>query len=232
MGATKEAWHCSQEGGEQVGQSPQEGHHLMMRKAALLLACIGALFALLSVTAPANAEEVQVPVVSTQAPASVQANETDWKMGGLPNHYTICVANGYGPTAGVITNWNWQGRKLDVRLQNRCDGYSITNRMTIDNLYQTGAACLTITNTHKTWSPGQGKYIWDANPVVWINTASPCFSNNIELYHRIQMYVGYVLGLFTDSSQCLCVMGSSDYDINNIPYVTNGDSVDMAGVYG
>lgn len=153
-------------------------------------------------------------------------------MGGLPNFWTICVANGYGPTAGLITNWNWAGHRLAVHVQNRCDGYSATNRMTIDNYAVTNAPCITFSNTHTTYILGRkGKAIFDQNVVVWINTAAPCFDNNIELYHNIQRGVGYVLGLSYNPIECGCVQGATQEDINGIPYVTNADALDMGVDY-
>jgi hypothetical protein len=173
-----------------------------------------------------------ISVPANAKPETVETGSNGFAMGGYPNYWTICVANGYGPTAGVINNWNWEGFRLTVNVQNRCDGYSITNRMTIDNFATMGGACIVYTNTHKTWSPARGKYIWDQNPVVWINTVAGCFDNNTELYHNIQKGVGYVLGLGYNPNTCGCIMGSSDYDTNNIPYVTYGDALDMNVIYG
>ena len=165
-------------------------------------------------------------------PATVLTGSNGFGMGGLPNFWTICVANGYGPTAGLITNWNWEGHRLAVHVQNRCDGYSITNRMTIDNYSATNAPCITFGNTHTTKILGRkGKNIFDQNVIVYINTAAPCFDNNIELYHNIQRGVGYVLGLSYNPVLCFCIQGSTQEDINNIPYVTNGDALDMAVDY-
>lgn len=167
----------------------------------------------------------------TPATAKSTTGANGFAAGGYPNYWTLCVANGYGPTAGVINNWNDWGYRLHIAVQNRCDGYSITNRMTIDNMYVTNGPCIAFNNTQVAWSPARGKYIWTNNLIVWINTAAPCFDNNIELYHNIQRGVGYWLGLAYDPDQCLCVMGSSYYDINNIPYVTHGDVYDaVAGV--
>lgn len=173
---------------------------------------------------------VSAPAAQGNAVA-VQTGANGFAAGGYPNYWTLCVANGYGPTAGVINNWNDWGFRMHVSVQNRCDGYSITNRMTIDNAYVTGGPCIAFGNTQTAWSPARGKYIWTNNLIVRINTAAPCFDSNTELYHNIQRGVGYWLGLAYDPAQCLCVMGSTQYDINNIPYVTYGDVYDaVAGV--
>lgn len=204
----------------------------MMRKAMLLLASVG-LLATLAATAPANAEQAQVQTpASAQGPTKVETGSNGFAMGGYPNYWTICVANGYGPTAGVVNNWNWEGRRLAVHVQNRCDGYSITNRMTIDNQNVPGAACIQFSNNHTTYSPARGKKIYDGNIVVWINTAPGCFDNNIELYHNMQRGVGQALGLGPNVNSCYCVVGANSYDTNNIPYVINADSQDMNVIYG
>ena len=167
-----------------------------------------------------------VLVAIPTATAKVETGANGFAAGGYPNYWTLCVANGYGPTAGVINNWNNWGYRLHVSIQNRCDGYSITNRATIDSQNAPGAACIDFDNEHKTWSPARGKYIWDQNPIMWINTAPGCFDNNTELYHNIQKAVGYWLGLGYNPNICDCIMGSTSQDTNNIPYVTYGDVFD------
>lgn len=193
---------------------------------ARVIAVFALCFGLVSLQPAANAVPENPSVAQ-----SVNTGANGFAMGGYPNYWTLCVANGYGPTAGVINNWNDWGFRLHIAVQNHCDGYSITNRMTIDSQNAPGAACLEYNNTHKTWSPARGKYIWDQNPIIWVNTAPGCFDNNTELYHNIQKGVGYVLGLGYNPNQCLCIMGSNNYDTNNIPYVTYGDVYDVtAGV--
>lgn len=190
-----------------------------VRKLLAVLLFAGALVAGMIPTAQAQTE-------------TAQTGSNGFGMGGLPNFWTICVANGYGPTAGLITNWNWAGHRLAVHVQNRCDGYSATNRMTIDNIFATGAPCIQFTNTHTTAIVGRkGKDIFDQNIVVWINTAAPCFDSNTELYHNIQRGVGYALGLSYNPNQCSCVQGATQADINSIPYVVNADVLDMGVDY-
>lgn len=193
-----------------------------MRKIITILTALCALALGIS-----SAEQAQA------SPVVAQTGANGFAMGSYPNYWTICVANGYGPTAGLVENWgNWPGRRLVVNALNRCTGYSITNRMTIEAENAPGGACISYTNTHKTWSPARGKYIWDQNPIVWINTAPGCFDNNTELYHNIQKGVGYVLGIGYNPNGCLCVMGSDSFDTNNIPYVVNADSLDASVIYG
>lgn len=201
-----------------------------MRRATIaLIGCLGLLLSLLAVPAEASWDwGKKVP----QATTTVTTPGHGVAMGGQPNWWTICVANGYGPTAGLVSNWNWPGRQLDVNVQNRCDGYSITNRMTIDNVSNYGA-CIQYSNlghtTYKYQHGGTGAYyyIWNQNPVIWINTASHCHRDNVQLYHNIQKGVGYILGLAYGTCD-LCIMGP---DTNNTPYVTNGDSLDTNVIY-
>lgn len=198
-----------------------------MRK---ILIAITAILALLAISTPANAgEQIQ------QTPSTVQAEE-QWKMGGLPNHYTICVANGIGGTYNteyVLEQWTQLSYgALNLSVRNICTGYSITNRMTIESYVDSTTSCVKFTNTHKTWSPAQGKYIWDQNVVVWVNHSDYCLPNDTAHAHRLQMYVGYILGLSYITSGCSYVMTATICGINGIKYVTNTDRSMMAGVYG
>ncbi len=166
-----------------------------------------------------------------QSPTTTSTAGNGYAMGVRPNYYTICVANGYGPSAGgPVLSWNYTGFRLDVRLQNRCDGYSVTNRLTIDNVNNSGS-CIQYTRLnstaptkyfHDVWSG----YIWNNNPVVWINTSAACFQNSAQLYHNMAKGIGYILGLAY--STCTdCVMGN-----NNLIYnATYGDAVDANVIY-
>lgn len=221
-----------------------------MKRLFAVLALIGAVALGGTTTAQAVPAPAAAPVASAQAAAAVpeswdwnwdwykqSAQEdpipaTGWKMGGLPNHWTICVANGYGPTAeGLIENWNWSGFRLAVNVLNRCDGYSVTNRMTIDNFYQPGGVCIKYTRMERGNIDSQSAVIFTNNPVVSVNTASPCFDSNVELYHNIARGVGHVLGLHYMTVTCLCVMGATNYDITTTPYVTYKDAFWMNKVY-
>lgn len=172
---------------------------------------------------------------TAQAPAAAQASATGWAMGGYPNYWTVCAANGVGTAywANLVGNWTWPGHELDLRVQNRCDGYSITNRFTFT--YYTDANdpnCAKITNNHRTWSPARGKYIWDQNPILWVNLKQVCIAGgSVEYDHRVQMYVGWLLGLNLDPTTCYCVMGSGGYDRGNTRYVVLHDILDMDVVY-
>jgi hypothetical protein len=196
-----------------------------MKKLWILLCALLISLSLLSVPAQAT-EEVKA------SPVAAQTGSNGYAMGTYPDYWTICVANGYGPTAGIINNWNWEGRRFNIHVLNRCTGYSITNRMTIDNVNNTGP-CLQLDNPETVWSPARGKNIFVNNPILFINTSTACWHNQpIELYHRIQMYVGWVLGLSYDLSVCNCIMGATNQDITTVPYVTNADSQDLNVIYG
>jgi hypothetical protein len=167
-----------------------------------------------------------------QAPASTTdaTGPTGWKLGWTPATAKVCVANGYGPTAqGLVDNWNWPGYKLELSVRNICTGYSITNRMTIDSFSPVGGSCFALTNTHRTRDVLQtgAPEIWDQNVVLWINVWGGCWANNIQLYHRIQMYMGHVLGLNLNGTGCQCIMGIDSWSLNNVPYVTAQDALDM-----
>lgn len=201
-----------------------------MRKATTLLASIGLLVAALISGAPAQA--------APQAPAvSQSAQMEDWKMGALPMQGTICAANGIGgtyPLKYVLEKWNnpsYSGLALSVL--NRCDGYSITNRLTVESYVAAGTSCAKFTNTGSHWDSVQGKYIWDQNIVVWVNHSDYCMPNDTAHAHRLALYVGYILGFTVQNGfDCYCVMGGSTWSINNIKYVRTADYTYSAQVYG
>lgn len=174
------------------------------------------------------------PAQSPYRPAVTQAAATGWAMGGYPNYWTICAANGVGGTywPNLVRKWTWVGHELNLVVQNRCDGYSITNRFTFEYYNnESDPNCAKITNNHKTWSPARGKYIWDQNPVLWVNIRSGCADNPTEYDHNVQEYVGWLLGLEPDPDLCSCVMGTQAWDRNNIRYVVLHDILDMDVVY-
>lgn len=116
-------------------------------------------------------------------------------------------------------------------VQNRCDGYSITNRFTLESLNSTTIACAKITQAHQTWSPARGKYIWDQNPILWVNINDKCTTTPTSYDHRVQMYIGWLLGLYPDPGDCNCVMGNTTNDIYSIRYVVLHDILDQDVVY-
>lgn len=166
-------------------------------------------------------------------PVGTDAAANGWAMGGYPNYWTICAANGVGGTywPNVIRQWNWAGHELVLNVANRCDGYSITNRFTFEYLNSSTESCGKITNSHKTWSPARGKYIWDQNPILWVNINAKCTTNSISYDHQIQEYVGWLLGLAPDPHDCNCVMGNTVQDRNTVRYTVLGDVNDMDVIY-
>jgi hypothetical protein len=188
------------------------------------------------------------PLVATVAKVPASADTQDWgfqapqvtpdttdtagngfAMGVSPNWWTLCVANGYGPTVGrAVLGWNWPPRQPTISLQNRCDGYSITNRMTIDNINNSGA-CIQYTNLGHSASPlghlHSAFYIWNQNPVIWVNTRSGCADAG-EIEHDAAKGVGYILGL-AYSTCSDCVMGNS----NAITQALSQDSLDVNVIY-
>lgn len=174
-----------------------------------------------------------VPAEATvSTPAAVQSAGNGYAMGVLPNYWTLCVANGYGPTVvGPVASWNYPGRALTISVRNTCTGYSVTNRMTIDNINNSGA-CIQYTRLNNTaptkyqhWGPYY--YIWNNNPVIWINTRTGCNNAGGQLEHNAAKGVGYILGLAYDDCND-CVMGP---DNNLVTRATNGDSLDANTIY-
>jgi hypothetical protein len=168
-------------------------------------------------------------------PDSTDAAATGWAMGGYPDYWDICAANGVGGTYWpyLVDKWNWAGHEIVLHPLNRCDGYSITNRFTYEYFTSTTESCGKITNTHKTWSPARGRYIWDQNPILWVNLAGKCTANNDPTTndHQIQEYVGWLLGLAPDNGICSCVMGNTTTDRANVRFVVLHDVLDMDVVY-
>lgn len=173
---------------------------------------------------------------ASATPSGTQQVETagnGYAMGVQPDYWDICVANGYGPSAGgPVLSWNYPGRQLNVHLLNRCDGYSVTNRLTIDNVNNSGA-CIQYTRLNSTaptkyqhGGSGAAYYIWNNNPVVWINTSAACFQNAAQLYHNMAKGIGYILGL-AYSTCTECVMGNN----NDVYNATNADSLDANVIY-
>lgn len=203
-----------------------------MRKILIVLAfCL----ALLSISAPvANATwDWGTPTPTPALQPTTETVETagnGFAMGVLPNYWTLCVANGYGPTVvGPVGSWNYEGRALTISIRNICTGYSITNRMTIDNI-NNGGACLQYANLgnggqFQHWGPYY--YIWNQNPIIFVNTRSGCNNAGGQLVHNAAKGVGYILGL-AYSTCSDCVMGP---DNNLVPYATNGDSLDANTIY-
>lgn len=164
------------------------------------------------------------------APDVIDTAGNGFAMGVLPNYWTLCVANGYGPTVGgPVLSWNYPGRALAISLRNICTGYSITNRMTIDNINNSGA-CLQYANLgnmglQQHWGPYY--YIWNQNPIIFVNTRSGCNNAGGQLVHNAAKGVGYILGLAYGTCND-CVMGP---DNNGVIAATNGDSLDANVIY-
>lgn len=196
----------------------------MLRKVLITLAMT---LALLGISSQANATW---DWGKTGSPDTVDTAGNGFAMGVLPNYWTLCVANGYGPTVvGPVGSWNYEGRALTISIRNVCTGYSITNRMTIDNINNAGA-CIQYSNLgnggqFQHWGPYY--YIWNQNPVIWINTRSGCNNAGGQLVHNAAKGVGYILGLVYSTCSD-CVMGP---DNNLVPYATNGDSLDANTIY-
>jgi hypothetical protein len=168
--------------------------------------------------------------VPNATPDGAETAGNGFAMGVLPNYWTLCVANGYGPTVGgPVLSWNQPPRALTIALRNVCVyDYSITNRMTIDNINNAGA-CIQYSNLgngglHQHWGPYY--YIWNQNPVIWINTRSGCNGPG-QIEHNAGKGVGYILGLAYGTCND-CIMGP---DNNLVTRATWGDGLDADQIY-
>lgn len=198
-----------------------------MRKATIILALLLALFGLTA--APAQAV-VSVPTATTTAQVELQ-----YKMGALPAQSKICIANGVGadyPLEYLLERWNdFSYSALRLVVQNRCSTYSITNRMTVYAYTDNTTTCGIITQRGNYWDSTQGKYIYNQNPLIYVNQNAYCASNDTEQAHRFAMYVGVILGLGYETATYK-VMGTNATALNNVKYPTGYDVRDAAGVYG
>lgn len=203
-----------------------------MKRFIATLMLVGATSAGLSVV-PAEAT-VSTPAVSQSANISQSAQYEDWKMGARPASSTICLANGVAGYSmayvmGFLTDQN-SGLKLYVG--NRCDGYSITNRMTITTYSDSTTTCSKYTNTGRVWDGVQGKYIWNQNPVIWANTNDFCMPNDTAKAHRFALFVEYILGATPETDACRGTIGSTLACINQVKYAQLYDRQLMNHIYG
>lgn len=213
-----------------------------MRKAMSLLAALF-LFAGLGV-GQAHAQSPDRAVLHTSsvkvpaATISAQWTLNTWKLGGLPAGSTLCVANGIASDynyKGLIEAINNSTYGPNISVLNRCDGYSITNRMTIESYVQNGTtACAKWTNTGKVWDSAQGKYIWNQNVVLWYNNSTYCIGDgtNPARSHRVGMFMEYTLGLNYDTAEVHAVICSAASCYYDVPYVTPEDQRRLGYVYG
>lgn len=197
-----------------------------MRKILTLLVAV--LLTGVALTAPAQAEQA--------APATATWSLTGWKMGRLPAQATLCIANGAADTGydykGIIQRINNTAYGPNVSVLNRCDGYSIENRATIDVYVDGTATCAKFTNTHRHWDSSQQVYVWDQNPVLWYNLSDYCVGDAVVRAHRTGMYVEYMMGLMYDTAQVNAVISSSSWAMYNVPFVTGEDQRRLGYVYG
>lgn len=172
--------------------------------------------------------------VSTPAISQLVAVEKNWKMGGRPASSTICMANGVEnySMAYVMSFLTNADSGLHLYVGNRCDGYSITNRMTIDTYTAAGTTCVQFLNTHRTWDPVQGKYIWDQNPIIKVNNSDYCMPNDTAIAHRFAMYTEYILGIDYEYGSCTATINGNVTCINALKYATSRDRSLLNGVYG
>jgi hypothetical protein len=178
-------------------------------------------------------------LTATEAQAAPQISQSaqyqSWKMGGRPASSTICLANGVenysmAYVMSFLTDYN-SGLSLSVR--NRCDGYSITNRMTIDTYTAAGTTCVQFANTHRTYDAVQGKEIWDQNIVIKVNNSDYCMPNDTAIAHRFALYVEYILGLsYEYGSTCNATINGNVPCINALKYATGRDRALLNNVYG
>jgi hypothetical protein len=228
-----------------------------MRKitAVVASAVLGAAALTSAGQATASAPTVQAVATATvapKAPARVVAatglgsevgqtgspgQKTGWKLGRLPAAGTLCIANGVDSYfATVIGRLNTSAFYPNIAVLNRCDGYSIENRMTIDNYSDSTAVCSKFTNTGRAWDAAQGYYVWNQNPVLWYNTSDYCLGAQPVMDHRIDMYVEYILGLqYVSDRNWNATICSTSWCFYNVRYPTlndTGGTYGLAKIYG
>lgn len=185
-------------------------------------------------TAPPTSITASTVVDEPTVGDSTDAIENQIKMGALPAQYKICVANGivgYN-TEYVLEKWTQLSYgALNLVVQNRCSDYSITNRLTVETYSSSAGGCGKFTQAGNHWDAAQGKYIYDQNPVVWLNTRDSCVPTDSFYAHRLAMYVGYILGVNYQNCNYY-VMCNTSYALQTAKYVTGQDKIWMAGVYG
>lgn len=207
-----------------------------MRRFIAVLLAVFSLSASLVAVMPAQAE-VSTPA-SPAVTDSAQWTTTGWKLGGRPATATLCVANGIAsdyPYKELIERINNPNYEPTITVLNRCDGYSITNRMTIESYVDSSTTCAKFTNTHRTYDSVQGKAIWDQNVVLWYNLSTYCIGDGTGTVraHRTGMFMEYVLGLSYDSSANInAVICATSWCYYNVPYVTSIDQQRLGYVYG
>lgn len=178
---------------------------------------------------------VSAPAQLPQATENAQWTLTGWKMGRLPAASTLCIANGVGgtyPYKYVIEQINNTSWGPNISVLNRCDGYSIQNRATIDWYTDGTTTCVKFTNTHQSWDAAQGYWVHDQNPVIWYNLSDYCVGSDTPRAHRTAMYVEYILGLQYDGVQVNAVICATSWCINNVKYVTFEDRRRLGYIYG
>lgn len=213
-----------------------------MRKALSLLLALGAVLVGLAAIQPAQATAPAVAAVTAPAvlevPAATESAQwtlTGWKMGRLPAASTLCIANGVGgtyPYKYVIEQINNTSWGPNVSVLNRCDGYSIQNRATIDWYTDSTTTCAKFTNTHQSWDAAQGYWVHDQNPVIWYNLSDYCAGSDTPRAHRTAMYVEYIMGLQYDGVQVNAVICATAWCISNVKYVTYEDRRRLGYIYG
>lgn len=201
-----------------------------MRRFAALLGSLALALGLVTLV-PAEAT-VSTPTSAEKAQWSL----TGWKLGRLPAQSTLCVANGAADTGYayeyVIEKINNPNFGPNVSVQNRCDGYSIENRMTIDTYVASGTTCAKFTNTGRYYDPVQEAEIWSQNVVLWYNLSDYCVGDDTVRAHRTAMYVEYVMGLAYSYDNAYAVICATSWCYNNIKYVTSEDQRRLGYVYG
>lgn len=180
---------------------------------------------------------VAVPAQSTPEAATGTAGVQyeQWKMGGRPASSTICVANGIaGLNVGfVFDQLERADSSLSIVTENRCDGYSITNRMTVDDASWSGTSCAQFLNTGRVYDSVQGKYIWNQNVVIRYNTSDYCWGTETAKRHRLAMFMEYILGAsYEVNAPCLGTIGSYPSCINTWRDPQQHDRDIMRVIYG
>jgi hypothetical protein len=192
-----------------------------------ILVALGMILALLALSITPTSAAPAAPAATQSASAVV-----GWKF-LTPN---ICVADGASQwtLSAYVPNWNSDAGALNLVVRNRCitdDGirndYSITNRMTVAEYGPASdGTCAKLTNTHRT------NEVWDQNVVLWMNLAESCVNDPGEPQHRVQQYIGWVLGVAFVYGGCHNYVMLNEQCALYITNPTQYDKILMMDVYG
>lgn len=150
----------------------------------------------------------------------------------------LCVAIGDldAPIAYAAQQVNLKTSELAINARNNCvtSGYPPSRRFTVDTAYSPySSECVLFGNTSTTYSNGFN--LWTNNPIAFINTsaAAECWNTTAQRQHYTSQAIVYLLGLqkLNSSGWNSRVMNNTDYSVNNVPWITSNEGLNLTGLY-